>query len=114
MNNNIKFQFLGGVEEVGKLAMVLELDDIRLLFEYGMSPRKPPSYPMQTNPVDLVLLTHAHLDHSGGIPLLFSRYDQKILTTKLTGEVANLLHKDSITIAKSEGYAIPYTPEDVR
>ncbi len=114
MNNNIKFQFLGGVEEVGRLAMVLELDNIRLLFEYGMSPRKPPSYPMQTNPVDLVLLTHAHLDHSGGIPLLFSRNNQKILTTKLTGELANLLHKDSITIAKSEGYAIPYTSEDVK
>lgn len=114
MNGDIKIQFLGGCEEVGRLAMALELDDVRLLFEYGMSPRKPPSYPMLPDPVDLVLLTHAHLDHSGGIPLLFSRYDQKILTTKLTGEVANLLHKDSITIAKSEGYAIPYTPEDVK
>ena len=43
MNNSIKIQFLGGVEEVGRLAMVLETGDIRLLFEYGMSPGKPPS-----------------------------------------------------------------------
>lgn len=114
MNNGYTFQFHGGVEEVGRLAMTLCLEDIKILFEYGMSPGKPPSYPMEPDPVDIVLLTHAHLDHSGMIPWLFSRFDQKILTTKLTGEIANLLHKDSITIAKSEGYAVPYTPADVK
>lgn len=114
MNNGIKFQFLGGVEEVGRLAMVLETHDIKLLFEYGMSPGKPPTYPLPAPPVDLVLLTHAHLDHSGMIPWLFSRNDQKILTTKLTGEITDLLHKDTINIAKSEGYAIPYNKADVK
>ncbi len=114
MNDSIKVQFLGGCEEVGRLAMVLELADVRILFEYGMLPGKPPSYPMQPEPVDIVMLTHAHLDHSGMIPWLFSRYDQKILTTKLTGEVANILHKDSIKIAKSEGYAIPYSTNNVK
>ena len=43
MNDGIKIQFLGGVEEVGRLAMVLETRNPRLLFEYGMSPGKPPS-----------------------------------------------------------------------
>lgn len=114
MNDGIKIQFLGGVEEVGRLAMVLETGDIRLLFEYGMSPGKPPSYPLPPPPVDLVLLTHAHLDHSGMIPWLFSRTDQKILTTQLTGEISDLLHKDSVKIAKSEGYAIPYSNSDVK
>jgi putative mRNA 3-end processing factor len=114
MNNGIKIQFLGGVEEVGRLAMVLETGDIRLLFEYGMSPGKPPAYPLPPPPVDLVLLTHAHLDHSGMIPWLFSRTDQKIMTTRLTGEVSDLLHKDSIKIAKSEGYATPYSSSDIK
>jgi putative mRNA 3-end processing factor len=94
--------------------MILELDDVRILFEYGMLPGKPPTFPMQPDPVDIVMLTHAHLDHSGMIPWRFSRYDQKILTTKLTGEVANILHKDSITIAKNEGFAIPFSPNDVK
>ncbi len=114
MNDSINFQFLGGVEEVGRLAMILETGDIKLLFEYGMSPGKPPSYPMQPSPVDMVLLTHSHLDHSGMIPWLFQNFDQNIMTTKLTGEISNLLHKDSIKIAKSEGYAIPYTNNDVK
>jgi len=48
------------------------------------------------------------------IPWLFSRTDQDILTTQLTGEIADLLHKDSIKIAKSEGYAIPYSNSDVK
>ena len=114
MNNDLKIQFLGGVEEVGRLAMVLETTDTKLLFEYGMSPGKPPEYPMPAPPVDTVLLTHAHLDHSGMIPWLFSRSDQKILTTKVTAEIANLLHKDSIKIAKMEGYATPYSNADIK
>ena len=114
MNNGIKFQFLGGVEEVGKLAMVLEIHNTKLLFEYGMSPGKPPTYPLPAPPVDLVLLTHAHLDHSGMIPWLFSRSDQEILTTNITGELTDLLHKDTIGIAKSEGYAIPYSKSDIK
>ena len=114
MNNGIKFQFLGGVEEVGRLAMVLETGDIKLLFEYGMSPGKPPSYPLPAPPVDMVLLTHAHLDHSGMIPKLFSTMDQQIITTQLTSEIADMLHKDSINIAKAEGYAIPYSRSDIK
>jgi putative mRNA 3-end processing factor len=114
MNNGMKIQFLGGVEEVGKLAMILETGDLRLLFEYGMSPGKPPTYPLPPPPIDMVLLTHAHLDHSGMIPWLFSRTDQNILTTQLTGEISDLLHKDSIKIAKSEGYAIPYDNSDIK
>ncbi len=114
MNNSIKFQFLGGVEEVGRLSMVLDLEDSIFLFEYGMSPGKPPEYPMRPPDIDAIFLTHCHLDHSGMIPWLFRKDGQKIFTTQLTGELSNLLHKDSIKIAKSEGYANPYSNSEVK
>ena len=110
----MKFQFLGGVEEVGRLSMVLDIYNLKLLFEYGMSPGKPPKYPLEAPPVDLLLLTHGHLDHSGMIPSLFAKNDQRMISTELTGKISNLLHKDSIKIAKSEGYAIPYDTNDIR
>jgi len=114
MESTVKCQFLGGGSEVGKTAMVLELDGMRLLFEYGLSPGKPPSFPLPPPPVDLVLLTHAHLDHSGMIPWLCSQADQNIFSTDLTGAISNLLQKDSIKIAKMEGYAAPYSSSDVK
>ncbi len=115
MNNGLKIQFLGGAEEVGSLSMVLETeDDNRFLFEYGMTPGDPPTYPLPAPEVDMVFLTHAHLDHSGMIPWLFSSYDQTILSTELTAEISNLLHEDSIKIAKQEGFAIPFRRADIK
>ncbi len=113
MENGITCQFLGGSNEIGKLSLVLETDGRRFLFEYGMNPGKPPTFPLPPPPVDLVLLTHAHLDHSGMIPWLCSQADQTILSTKLTAEVSNLLHKDSIKIAKYEGYGPPYSSSNI-
>jgi len=113
MDNSIKLQFLGGCEEVGSTAMVLETADIRLLFEYGMTPGKPPKTPLPAPLVDTVLITHAHLDHSGMVPWLCQQGDQKIIGTDLTKIISNLLHKDSIKIAKTEGYAPPYTNNDI-
>ena len=114
MDNDLKIQFLGGSDEVGSLAMVLDMGDMRLLFDYGMTPSKPPEFPLPAPPVDQILLSHAHLDHSGMTPSLCSNVDQEIIATKLTGEIANLLHKDSIKIAKMEGYAPPYDNTEIR
>ena len=114
MNNGINCRFLGGSSEVGSAALLLETNGLKLLFEYGMSPGKPPTFPLPAPPVDLILLTHAHLDHSGMIPWLCSRSDQTILTTELTGEICSVLHKDSIKIARMEGYAPPYDSADVK
>jgi len=114
MSEGIKALFLGGGSEVGKLGLVLEIDDIRLLLDYGISPTKPPSYPLPAPPVDLTLLTHAHLDHCGMLPYLVKEQDVSIWSTDLTREISNILHIDSLKVAKVEGYAYPYDKIDVR
>jgi putative mRNA 3-end processing factor len=110
----MKCQFLGGSDEVGNLAMVLELEDMRFLFDYGMSPGKPPTFPLPPPPIDLTFLTHSHLDHCGMIPWLCSQSDHRIITTEPTAMVSNLLQKDTVKIAQMDGYSIPFNSSDVK
>lgn len=108
-----KGRFLGAAEDIGRLGFVLESAGSRFLFDYGMEPDKPPQYPLPAPPVDRVFLTHAHLDHSGMIPWVTARYDASILCTPPTQEVATLMHKDSLKIARSEGFPEPYGEADI-
>jgi putative mRNA 3-end processing factor len=110
----MKCQFLGGSDEVGNLAMVLELEDMRFLFDYGMSPGKPPTFPLPPPPIDLTFLTHSHLDHCGMIPWLCSQSDHRIIATEPTAVVSNLLQKDTVKIAQMDGYSIPFNNADVK
>jgi putative mRNA 3-end processing factor len=110
----MKCQFLGGSDEVGNLAMVLELEDMRFLFDYGMSPGKPPTFPLPPPPIDLTFLTHSHLDHCGMIPWLCSQSDHRIIATEPTAVVSDLLQKDTVKIAQMDGYSIPFNNADVK
>jgi len=110
----IEGEFLGGGHEVGRLGILLRCGDRRLLFDYGMTATDPPQYPMPCPPIDLMLLTHSHLDHCGMIPWLTSRYDIDIVSTSISREIGILLMDDSIKIGAAEGYPEPYTTQDVK
>lgn len=110
----MEFQFLGGASQVGRLGMVLKDGPQTLLFDYGMLPGKPPEYPMPAPPLDAAFISHAHLDHSGLIPVLTSRNSTDVFATPPTLDVADLLLEDSLKIAGIEGFSAPYTAEDLR
>jgi putative mRNA 3-end processing factor len=109
----LKFGFYGGADEVGGLAVTIEDGFGRVMFDYGLIPRDPPVYPLQAPRVDGILLTHAHVDHSGMIPWLAARNRVPVYATYPTKEVGELLMYDSLKVARSEGYLEPYDSEDI-
>lgn len=106
-------RFLGAAEDIGRLGFVMEGEGSRFLFDYGLEPDKPPLYPLEAPPVDRVFLTHSHLDHCGMLPWLAARYDASIHCTPPSADVATILHRDSLKVARSEGFPEPYGDKDI-
>jgi putative mRNA 3-end processing factor len=104
--------FLGGAKEVGKAALFVKGTKNNLLLDYGAHTSKEPSFPMHVKPRDVhsLILTHAHLDHCGGVPLYFLRDGVKLLTTGLTLELSTLLLDDFI---KLSGFFLPFERADL-
>ncbi len=110
----MRIRFLGGAEEVGRLAMLLEENKTRFLFDYGLSATDPPTYPMQAPPVDFLMLSHAHLDHSGMVPWICGRYSNPVIATTATQQVSEVLFEDNTKISEQEGYPQMYDGRDIK
>jgi putative mRNA 3-end processing factor len=63
----------------------------------------PPSYPLHVKPkdVDSIIITHAHLDHSGNVPSLFVSGDTDVYATPPTFDLSKLLIEDMLKIEKN-------------
>jgi putative mRNA 3-end processing factor len=109
----MKLTFLGGVDEVGSLGIVLETRFKKLLLDYGFSPHDPPKYPIKPPALDGFLLSHAHLDHSGMSAWIAGNRRCPIFATPPTQLVAELLARDSLKIAQKEGWKDPFQEHDI-
>ena len=110
----MELSFLGGASQVGSLGMVLRGNGRTLLFDYGITPADPPSYPRPAPRVDSIFLSHAHVDHSGMVPRAAADSRCPVHCTPLTAEVAGILLEDTAKIARTEGYTEPYGDAELR
>jgi len=110
----MKLSFVGGVRFVGGLGMVVESDTTRIMFDYGVIPKKPPEYPRKVQYIDELFLSHSHLDHVGMAPWLTGEYGTRNIGTEVTLEVSTILLEDSLKISKMENHFIPWGIHDLR
>ena len=100
-------EFLGAAHEVTGSCHYLSFGDKHILVDCGME-QGPDLYTNQEIPVnaamiDYVFVTHAHIDHSGLLPLLYNHgFRGKIYCTLATNELCNIMLKDSAHIQMFE------------
>lgn len=103
----MKLTFLGATHEVTGSCFLLEACEKKILVDYGME-QGPDLYenvpmPISAAEVDMVLLTHAHMDHSGLLPLLYKRgFCGQVFATASTGDLCEIMLRDSAHIQMFE------------
>jgi len=109
----MKITVLGSGKEVGRSGFLVTSNNTNILLDYGVLLKREPVFPIHVRPKDIssVVLTHAHLDHSGFIPSLFlSNSNISVLGTNPTFDLSNLLIEDMIKIS---GYYLPFDYADL-
>jgi putative mRNA 3-end processing factor len=104
---SIEISFLGGTREVGRIAIAVKTEKTQVLLDYGVMMNDEPGFPMHIAPknVDALILTHAHLDHSGILPIFYIQDKNPLYATRLTVELAQLLLEDFIHLSS---YYLPF------
>ena len=114
---------LGGFGQVGRSCMLLTTPDSKVLIDCGVNPgaRTPAeAYPrldwanISLDELDAVVIGHAHLDHTGFLPVL-TKYGYKgpIYCTEPTLPMMNLIQLDAIKVAGAQGRIPMYAERDV-
>ncbi len=131
----VRVEALGGYREVGRSATLLMTRTSRVLVDCGLDvaavnqegpwsgapylyvpevwDQSDPENPFKH--IDAVVVTHAHLDHVGLVPLLFKyNYDGAVYMTAPTRDLAAMLLIDYVKVAQSEGKKVPYESKHIK
>ena len=96
----MELMFIGADHEVTGSCHYLSVGDMSILVDYGMEQGvnvyENANLPVEDAMIDAVLLTHAHVDHSGMLPKLYAGgFRGKIYATEATCDLCNIMLKDS-------------------
>lgn len=123
----MKITFYGAVEEVTGSKYLLEHDDAKILIDCGLfqgskelTRHNWDTFPISPNAIDAIVLTHAHIDHTGYIPALVKNgFKGPIYCSPATYEMCSFLLIDSANLqeeaAKFSHSRVPlYTKDDAQ
>ncbi|MBP3814708.1 MAG: MBL fold metallo-hydrolase [Butyrivibrio sp.] len=103
----MRLMFIGADHEVTGSCHFIEAAGKNILVDYGMEQGK--NYfenvplPVSAPEIDYVFLTHAHVDHSGNLPLLYSKgFRGKIFSTDATADLCSIMLRDCAHIQLQE------------
>src|SRR5215471_3150498 len=123
---NIKVKFLGAASEVTGSKYLLQIDDFNLLVDCGMFQGRKKlrelnwdEFPIDPSSINAVVLTHAHLDHTGYLPRLFRNgYRRPVYCATATADLMTLILMDSAKLqveeanyARKKGYSKHENPQ---
>ncbi len=103
----MKLIFCGAARQVTGSCHMLEANGKRLLIDCGMKQGRDEvdddRLPFAASSIDCLVITHAHIDHSGRLPLLVKEgFRGKVYTTRLTAELLEIMLRDSAHIQESD------------
>lgn len=121
---DVRITALGGVQEVGRSAFLLQTRESNVLLDCGVNPgstRPFEAFPRFDNPafelesLDAVVISHSHLDHCGLVPFLYKYgYDGPVYCSAPTSNLMTLLQLDYLDVAGKQGTTPFYDQKDVR
>lgn len=99
--------FVGAAHEVTGSCHYLEIGEKKILVDCGMEQGKNiyenKEIPAEPGDINYIFLTHAHIDHTGLVPLMVKKgFKGKIFATKATCELCNIMLRDSAHIQEFE------------
>ncbi|TFG11443.1 MBL fold metallo-hydrolase [Candidatus Thorarchaeota archaeon] len=107
----IEIIFIGG-PRIGHSGIVIKTNNGSILLDFGLSVanQRIPEWIPELDALDSILISHAHLDHIGGLPILFDSYEGKWCATGVTGAITKELLEDALKV----GTPLPPRREDKR
>lgn len=103
----MKLTFFGAARAVTGSCYCVDVAGKKLLIDCGLQQGRDEhdnnALDFDASSIDYILVTHAHIDHSGRIPLMVKQgFSGKVITTRLTGELLSIMLRDSAHIQESD------------
>jgi metallo-beta-lactamase family protein len=107
---NVRIKFLGGAKTVTGSRHLLEVDNFRILVDCGLFQglkelrlKNWEEFPVDVSTIDAILITHAHIDHTGYLPRLVRQgYAGPVYCTRPTEDLMHIMLMDSAKLQEEE------------